>query len=983
MNDENFEKQNEVQKAQNSLHQEEKKWLSEKQVLPSFDTQWYSEEEESGCFSPCSIVNGQEARYAASKIIDEKGHIDETYLKEIRSFLRQTTFPLGTGAEENARRRKKMLSSVEFLLDNQAARMLIQRLGRPYGNKAAEEAIRQTLLLPYDCMITEVETRRAVVTALLGTLRQTLGSCFATAPAILVHEQQTLVFLENIEEMLATSRLKKTVSGQEFQVPESLNWGEGDLRRKIAVSVRKESVTQPFWRSLTLQQALLSVGLIETLSEDEETRFRFFLPAIQNKCCFSYEPVWVSLVDLLLEVVLLHVGISREDYDQFLLKSQSHVLESVMETASKRTNGESAYAHKVKLYRQADDIHSKLIRYLISHTDLALLKMWEFTLASFAEVKLGMCRNNFFISLGVNWDDAGGIGNVLYEAAKQKVDEANRLVEESQAQYDALNVEMSFIEQRLKTASSEKELQWIKMEYQSRQTEQYHLRQQCEIAVDKANKVGKLHELLLSEYDHLLKEYFQEIYDPDLHEVETGPYDDSPAGFRLLYKHGRSNSSLWTVIYSLEEWKDALASFFSITEQELLVLPELQGIEVEVRHTISRLVQHIRSDTFVETSLIRYARSYGSYCPPSPLQELDKVEKKPWVYTSGGSMNSLVEAYFAKEKAPEVYERWVENETELLAFIIEGVRLIQKRSSEPPTRNVLMHSPTHAFVLLPYHSTFRNSWEEDLYSYTWIKKTLADPSHMFYTSYAFDQETTYAINETVAYFLDKKEGSSLLKELSVIPNFLRAYEYAKEVMRLFQLESSLRKYFPLLETFDWERFFLSHLPYIPIDQVETLTNKISQKLINHKVGRSNGPLPLMQSLGQYRRVVPFKAFLLLLKATLIEKQKGVFSERDLLPEALEYLETLISLPARPVIFADTNWMKEYFAFALSPVTLSLRLWATNSLGTEGFPMKQWTPWLNGSRKDRTWGILVNPSDYTMGHVIDPYFHHEAGIQYFR
>lgn len=976
-----FQEQDDIQQTDGLLRAREKKWISKEIPFPVFDPDWYQEEEQSGCFSPCSLVNGEESRFLANSIVDERGRVDVDMLARLCALLQKRLYALGTGAEELLRRQRKLLASCEFLLNSQQARMVIQRLGRPYGNRAAEEAIKQTLLLSEEFQVTEVETRRAVVAAFVGTLRQSLGSCFATAPAIHVHEHQPLVFLENIEEIFATSRLKKVVGGQELQVPESLNWGEGDLRRTLSVSRCKEDNTQPFWRSLLVKQALVSVGLIASIPAEEEEMFQLFLPAL-TRLCPPMQSRWVSLSDILLSCVLLHVCVSGEEYEQFRLRSKGSPLSLSVEATAQVTNKESSYAHKVKLCRKAEELFMRLVRFLISHTDLALLKMWEYTLASFAEVQLGMCRNNFYISLGVNWDDEGGIGNVLYEAAKRRIDEANRLVEESQTQYDALNVEMEFLEQRLRTASTEKELQWIKIEHQTRQAEQYHLRQQCEIAIERANKIAKLHELLLAQYDTLLKEYFQEIYDPDLHEVETGPYDDSPAGFRLLYKHGRSNSSLWTVIYSLEEWKDALASFFSITEQELLALPELQGIETEVRHTISHLVQHIRSDVFVETSLKRYARVYGSYCPPSPLQELDKVEKKPWVYTSGGSMSSLVEAYFAKESTPEVYDRWVESETELLAYIIEGIRLIQKRTEEPPPDHVLMHSPTHAFGLLPYHPSFRSSWQEDLYSYTWIKKTIIDPSHFFYTSYAFDQETTYALNEMVVGFLEKKEGSSLIKELSVIPNFLRSYEYAKEVSRLFQLEATLRKYSPLIERFDWERFFFSHLPYVPIEQVEPLIGQLFQRLFNQKQIRSNHLSSSVQLLGQSNRVISQKAFLLLVKEALVERCKGNYFEKNLLQEALDHLPSLLSMPARPVIFADTNWMKEYFAFSLSPLSLSVKLWAVNALATEGFPMHQWTPWLNGSRKDRMWGIFINPNDYTMKQVISPFFHQDRGLQYF-
>ena len=971
----------EMDRVLSSLRNEEQQWKEKATLFPPFDADWYRKEDAIGCFSPCSIINGDEARALASRIVDDHGRVDEKKLAEVLGLLQRQLYPLGTGAEELTRRREKIQASLRFLQTNAQARALIHRLGRPYGNKMAETVIKETLLLEEGAQITEVETRKAVIVALLGTLRQSLGSCFATAPAISVHEQQPLAFLENLEEIFATSRIKKVVGGQEYQVPQNMGWGEGDLRKKIFVSTKQDRNSTPFWLSSLLQSALLHVGFLEHIPGSDEEAFRIFLPAIEL-ASEQEKSGWMTLKELLLAVVLQHVGVSPSDFEQYQARAKQVVVHQEIETKRPSKEVKSEYATKMKRCHDAEEMHEKMIRFLISRADIALLKMWEYTVASFAEVKLGMCRSNFYISLGVNWDDEGGIGNVLYETAKQKVEEANRLVEESQRQYDALNVEMTLLEQRLRTASTEQELQWLKAEHQMRQAEQYHLRQQCEIAVERATKIAHLHELMFDQYDKLLKEYFQEIYDPDLHEVETGPYDDSPAGFRLLYKHGRSNSALWTVIRSLEEWRDALASFFSITEQELLLLSDLQGVEAEVRHIISRLVQHIRSDYFVETALKRYARAYNAPCPEAPLKDLDKVEKKPWVYTSGGSMSSLVEAYFARGGPPEEADRWVENETELLAYLIDTVRLVEKRTAAPPPQKVLMHSPTHAFILLPFHNSFKESWQSDCYSYTWIKKTVQDPSTSFYTSYAFDQDTTEAILQSLALFLDPEDYHYLIKELSHVSPFLRSYEFVAEVNHLFHIEAYLRPYEDKLAIFDWDRFFLSHLPYVPINQIEPLILQTVQKVLsikNHRLPRLSLACDVSR---KYNRVLSKKAYLLLLKEALIERLQDTSFEKNIVEAALMQLLSTFPTPARPVIFADSNWMKEYFAFATSPVNLSLKLWTTNSLGTEGAPLVQWTPWVNGSRKERTWGVFINPADYTMHEVLNPFFHQETGLQYF-
>ena len=327
-----------------------------------------------------------------------------------------------------------------------------------------------------------------------------------------------------------------------------------------------------------------------------------------------------------------------------------------------------ATAEKEKLFNRFYSLLERVKKVFTAEADCALLKSWEFTVASFAEVKFDLARWNFYASLGVNWDDAGGIGQVLYEIAKKKVDETNLELEEYRQRYEAISTETDYLSRRLQTASSDEEIRWVKMEYQTRQAEQYHIKQVWDMLVEKANRVANLHQFLIGSYDRLMKEYFQEVYDADLHDVQAGPFDDAPAGFRLIYKHGRTNPSLWTKITSLPEYIEALVSFFTMTEQELIHTPEVVGIEAEFSSIITRLATHVRSDEFIESALARTARAHGVGLVSDPLHNLDRIEKKPWVFTSGGNMNTLVSSYFGLDGQPEEVGRWVENDNRAGGF---------------------------------------------------------------------------------------------------------------------------------------------------------------------------------------------------------------------------------------------------------------------------------------------------------------------------
>jgi hypothetical protein len=65
----------------------------------------------------------------------------------------------------------------------------------------------------------------------------------------------------------------------------------------------------------------------------------------------------------------------------------------------------------------------------------------------------------------------------------------------------------------------------------------------------------------------------------------------------------------------------------------------------------------------------------------------------------------------------------------------------------------------------------------------------------------------------------------------------------------------------------------------------------------------------------------------------------------------------------PIIFADTNWVKDEFGFVVNPGTGRLELWRVDYTGSIGYPMSIWKEWVDGSRPDLKWGIYVKPFEY--------------------
>src|SRR5207244_894205 len=102
-----------------------------------------------------------------------------------------------------------------------------------------------------------------------------------------------------------------------------------------------------------------------------------------------------------------------------------------------------------------------------SLADNALLKAWEFTLASFSEIKYEFARWNLYASLGLQTNEPGGIGQYIYQVMQRKIEEVNQKVQEIQYEYEVVYTQAKTLEMRMQRASTEKEIEWLKVEYQS------------------------------------------------------------------------------------------------------------------------------------------------------------------------------------------------------------------------------------------------------------------------------------------------------------------------------------------------------------------------------------------------------------------------------------------------------------------------------------------------------------------------------------
>ena len=438
------------------------------------------------------------------------------------------------------------------------------------------------------------------------------------------------------------------------------------------------------------------------------------------------------------QLLLSHFQITEHVLADFMNRPREMVFGGLMLQMPRASSGQKGAGEACSQFLSAFEAAKSAFKRLAEN---ALLKTWEFTVASFAETKSDFTRWNLYVSLGMDAQEPGGIGYCLYETVKERLDRSNLKVHEYQQEYEQLYSQLKYIEGRVRSASTEKELMWLRAEYQSRLNEFQTFEIIRNREHERAKKMAKLFSDLIDDYLELFPRYFQEVYDAEVHETAGVLWDDRPAGFRLLFKHGRMNTSQWSRIDSPQGYSDALASFFSMTESEITHSPDYEGLDQDISEMVTRVITHVKTKDFLESALWRMAKRHNEPMLKNPLDHLDSIAKKPWAYTSGGSLSTLVSCYFDLKEKPKEVERFVENEMELLVFLSDTVKQLPAAISDlyqsSPEKRMLMHSPTHAFNLKPGLPEFKKTWQNDAYTFTWVRDELIYPMQHYWESYVF------------------------------------------------------------------------------------------------------------------------------------------------------------------------------------------------------------------------------------------------------
>lgn len=914
-------------KAYNEITEDVEKIFSEDEL---FAKGWH----DSAVLDASTVRNILKIRKIACLLIDAKGFLDEQKLDEIIAHLEQHRFVLGPFFEHDAPREEHLLKMLQFLKNSKEMRQTLKMLSRPLSYPYIDELIRDTLHFSPSHALTDADAKRAVLSSLLVYFRQNVGSCFATAPAIMIHDEQPLAYLNDCRELFSTGRLKRTFAGTEYAVPISPSWGSGMLRKPIFLDRHGSQIAKDQSFQFAMQAAKVTEDIPKLVESSLSSSHGGF---------FTVEQV--------MKLTLLHLhALKEEDVQEKDIPVPEMRQQFLLQQSGK------ARSDRVKQFHEQWKSAKRAFKRL---TDNAILRAWEYTFASFSESKSDFFKWNLYTSLGFGAEEEDGLGKVIYGFLSEKLEEHKKKAQDYQRQYEKVFLEVKAIESNARAISTEAQMHGFKMQYASRINELNYFLDLRDKEVQFTQIMSQLFAFMIKTYVELLPTYFQEIYDADMSIEQEGPYDDSPAGFRLLFKHGRSHPSTWTLIYTKEQFVNYLVDFFTMTEPDILARDEVKGVQKDVLSLISQMLLHLRSQEFLESAFFRVAKAHGAFPVANPLENLDRIAKKPWAYTSGGSMQSLIATVYGSGEVPKEASRWVESEIELLTFFADCLKEMPPNLSAPYShdrkKSLLAFSPTHAFTLKPGTDPFIQIWTEEAYTYTWTRDRFFLPRKEFVQKLHLSSSMIEKLGEEFCKELPSEVAHLLRKIFSSLPPTLTPAQFRHQLLSELALQPWVRKIgrIPLaLEELDEKLYTL-----LPLFYLEELPDKVNA-LVLHILGESKEvdlkaiTTPILSAL-DLREIT---------KGALLQMTKKKSFGTDYHLAVVLAMQALgFSMP-RPIFFGDTNWSNNFFGFVVSPGSEELELWRLDYTGCTGRPILAWKEWLDGSQK-KPWGVYTRPYEY--------------------
>ena len=347
-----------------------------------------------------------------------------------------------------------------------------------------------------------------------------------------------------------------------------------------------------------------------------------------------------------------------------------------------------------------------------------LLKCYEYTVASFADWKTEFYKWNMYTGLGLDTKDAFGIGSAIFSYLEERLEIENKAVQKLQEEVFHAEDRYKTTEALFRNVTREDEARRLQAEAKAEAHHFFVSRDMMDEKREKAEKVAKFYPFFIDQLLRLFPVYFQEVFDPEMTIAGGEILEDRPAGFRLVFKHGRSDPTVWTMIYEEKEYLKSLEEFFRLIEADIGYSADWEGAREIVQGVIDRVIQTIWEKTFLQNAFLRIREMHK--------KQLGQVQSlEPWAYISGGNLESLAACYFSLKNPLIKREFFPESPLELCTFLIDYMKDLPykeaKQFEDDPLKAILMTNQVHAFLFKPGIKSFLDAWQDRGNTYTYIR----------------------------------------------------------------------------------------------------------------------------------------------------------------------------------------------------------------------------------------------------------------------
>lgn len=904
--------------------------------------------------SPITAQNIFFARTVAAQLLSEQGTLENTRIVACIQNFSKYVYPVSTNRHQSTPGRQHILKMLKMLQTSAFMRDTINHLFVP-SYPALQAIIRETLALSPSAPVQEHHVRQAVLAALFTYLRQDVGSCFATSLAIIIHREQPERFIKDLADLLAFGKLTRIAGDREIVTPMNLFPCIGELFQPIEILDLYPHPLLQIAKSPGIQQAFVATGILSDV-EPVETQIQQLLSHefLLQKTQQTNDRITAN--ELLQTTLMHYFQVSKQEVAHVLLHEGIQNKEKILESPNTHQfSPRQKVYHYLEAYEQAR-------KGFIANTQNRLLKCWEYTLATLADARQSSTAQHLQTSLGMRDQGPYGLQAILQEYFDNAIRLTQEAISKAERTYEEAKVQLDYVSRRAAHAMSEQEQRVLSMDRIRFQQELTQARNEWETLQSKIKQLVTCPSFLITFYQKTLPSFFKSCYDPLIQEF-TDALADTPSGFRVLYTHGRSHPHTWTPIYSINEYVQALSNFFSSTEPDLLERRQAKGIEKELSACIQQIIASFHSSAFQAAALNRILKAHAQPENPSILNHLDTVAHTPWAYVSGGTVSTLITDYFENHQDNVCITKHAEHAHELAAFLSDALKDLPVPIKQylEADHYLIISSPTHTFSIQANSPLFRDAWDNDWYSYTWLRDVWMQKQQKFLRT------TTYSAQEVSAFINIFCTTNHLLQ--------------IKDEWLAFCSDLS----FSLPEFYNQSsKFFQQAFPNSPA-LISFLEKHVASALVQLSPFSSEQQLPtVIESISQYLGIpsrITFEKFAHLIEqyvpkfsmlsaldlrriysGLLMESYQRTYTEEDLCAQLAAATRSLgFSYPA-PLLFGDTNWTNAYFGFIVHPGTQGIEIWQFDYLGLNGRPVGNSHQLLS---LQHPWVLFPNPTDYGM------------------